>query len=58
MTDNGNFILDVDFGIIKEPLRLEARLKRIPGVIETGLFIGMTGKAYVGTRTDVKILKK
>jgi len=58
VTDNGSFILDVDFGIIKEPLRLDANLKRIPGVIETGLFIGMAKKAYVGTKTDVKILKK
>jgi len=58
VTDNGNFILDVDFGVIEDPFRLDASLKRIPGVIETGLFIGMTEKAYIGTRKDVKILKK
>jgi len=58
MTDNGSFILDVDFGIIKDPLRLDENLKRIPGVIETGLFIGMTEKAYIGTATDVKIIKR
>jgi len=58
VTDNGNFILDVDFDIIKEPRSLDADLKRISGVIETGLFIGMAEKAYVGTKTDVKILKK
>ena len=58
VTDNGNFILDVDFGIIKDPLHLDASLKRIPGIIETGLFVEMTEKAYVGTKRDVKILKK
>jgi len=58
VTDNGNFILDVDFGAIEDPLCLDADLKRIPGVIETGLFVGMTEKAYIGTRKDVKILKK
>lgn len=54
ITDNGNFILDVDFGTIDDPLSLERRLKMIPGVVETGLFIGMTQLAYIGTRTAVK----
>jgi ribose 5-phosphate isomerase A len=48
VTDNGNFILDVDFGLIKDPLSLEPKLKMNPGVVETGLFIGMTKKAYFG----------
>lgn len=54
ITDNGNFILDVDFGTIDDPLSLERRLKMIPGVVETGLFIGMAQLAYIGTRTAVK----
>jgi len=58
VTDNGNFILDVDFGVIQEPITLEANLKKIPGVIETGLFIGMAEKAYIGTEETVKILRK
>jgi len=58
MTDNGNFILDVDFGIIRDPPHLDESLKRIPGIIETGLFIGMAEKAYVGTKTGVKIIQK
>jgi len=58
VTDNGNFILDVDLGIIKEPLRLDMNLKEIPGVIETGLFIGMAEKAYIGTEKGIKVLRK
>jgi len=58
VTDNGNFIVDVDFGIIEDPKSLDAELKRIPGVIETGLFIGMADKAYIGTKTGVKTLQK
>ena len=58
VTDNGNFILDVNFGAITDPIKLEEKLKRIPGVIETGLFIDMAQRAYIGTRTEVKILKK
>jgi len=58
VTDNGNFILNVNFGAITDPLSLEEKLKRIPGVVETGLFIDMAQKAYIGTKTDVKILRK
>lgn len=57
VTDNGNFILDVDFGVIEDPKDLEPRIKRIPGVIETGLFIEMADEALIGTRSGVKILK-
>ncbi|MBS7624146.1 MAG: ribose 5-phosphate isomerase A [Candidatus Bathyarchaeia archaeon] len=56
ITENGNFILDVDFGVIDEPLDLERRLKMIPGVVETGLFIGMTHLAYIGTKTSVRVM--
>lgn len=48
VTDNGNFILDVDFGLIKDPAALEPKLKLLPGVVETGLFIGMAKKAFFG----------
>lgn len=41
LTDNGNLILDVSFGLIAEPEDLGLRLQTIPGVIEHGLFIGM-----------------
>lgn len=38
ITDNGNFILDCDFGTIENPEELEIKLKMIPGVIESGIF--------------------
>lgn len=41
MTDNGNYILDSDFGLIDDPQSLEVRLNMIPGVVDNGLFIGM-----------------
>jgi ribose 5-phosphate isomerase A len=58
ITDNGNSILNVDFGIINNPIQLNRKLKCINGVIETGLFLGMTDMAYVGTKTEVKVLSK
>ncbi len=41
VTDNGNYILDADFGVIRRPRELNISLKLIPGVVETGLFIDM-----------------
>jgi len=58
ITDNGNFILDVNFGAIENPEELEEKLKMIPGVVETGLFIGMAHTIYVGTRDGVKKIVK
>lgn len=58
ITDNGNFIVDVDFGLISKPGELDLKLQQIPGVIETGLFIGMAEVVYVGTRTKVKRLER
>ncbi|TKJ23936.1 MAG: ribose 5-phosphate isomerase A [Promethearchaeota archaeon Loki_b32] len=48
ITDNGNFIIDVDFGEIKKPQELNLKLLNIPGIVDTGLFIDMTSKVYVG----------
>ena len=58
ITDNGNFIIDVDFASITAPKELDLQLKSIPGVIETGLFIGMADVVYVGTKTSVQRLRR
>lgn len=41
ITDNGNFILDSEFGLINDAKSLEVRLNQIPGVVGSGLFIDM-----------------
>ena len=48
MTDNGGFILDADFGVIADAAALEARLRQVVGIVETGLFIDMASAFYVG----------
>jgi ribose 5-phosphate isomerase A len=59
ITDNGNFILDVDFGAIDKPIELENRLRKVIGIVETGLFLNMTHKVYVGRKNGtVKTLNK
>ncbi len=50
VTDNGNFILDIDFGPIENPLELNRDLNSIPGLIETGLFAQMADFVYVGKK--------
>lgn len=58
ITDNGNFVLDADFGVIEKSVVLERRLKMIPGLLETGLFLSMADMVYVGQRSgEVKSLE-
>ena len=38
-TENGNIILDCDFGTIKNPKILTQKIKQIPGVLESGIFL-------------------
>ena len=54
VTDNGNFIVDIYCGIVKNPEAFNSKLKSIPGIIETGLFLNMANLVYVG-RKDGKI---
>jgi ribose 5-phosphate isomerase A len=38
ITDNGNFVVDTDFGVIEDPAALAAGIDPIPGVVEHGIF--------------------
>ena len=58
ITDNGNAIIDAYFGEIVNPPELAVKVKMIPGVVETGFFIGLTDIVYVGTSTEVERLVK
>lgn len=53
ITDNGNYILDCEFGTIEDPEQLTHRLNAIPGVVDNGLFIQMARKIIVGYRDGV-----
>ncbi len=49
VTDQGNLILDVLFNDgIKNPKEIEMKINNIPGVLENGLFVGLTDKVLVG----------
>jgi ribose 5-phosphate isomerase A len=58
ITDNGNAIIDASFGPIGNAAELEKKLKMIPGVVETGLFIGLADIAYVGTASAVEKIER
>ncbi len=58
ITDNGNAIIDAYFGEIVNPAELAVKVKMIPGVVETGFFIGLTDIVYVGTSTEVERFEK
>ncbi|MFX1257551.1 MAG: ribose 5-phosphate isomerase A [Promethearchaeota archaeon] len=58
VTDNGNFIIDVDFGIIDNPSELNQKILLIPGVVETGLFLNMTSKIYIGQKDGSIMVRK
>jgi len=58
ITDNGNVIVDVDFGLLHEPAKLECKLNGISGVVETGLFVKMADLIYLGERSGARELKK
>jgi len=58
ITDNGNFIVDADFGPIDAPDKLNSELKSIPGLVETGLFINTADTVYIGTSKGVQKLER
>ena len=58
ITDNGNAIIDASFGLIQKPGELEVKLKMIPGVVETGLFVNLTDIVYLATSNAVEKIER
>lgn len=58
ITDNGNFVLDTKFDEINNPYELEIELNTIPGVLENGIFAGITDKVIVGSEAGNKVIEK
>jgi ribose 5-phosphate isomerase A len=57
ITDSGNRILDCSFGPIVDPARLEERIRRVVGVVESGLFIGRANIVFVANTSGVDRLE-
>ncbi|HET6619061.1 MAG TPA: ribose-5-phosphate isomerase RpiA [Dongiaceae bacterium] len=53
VTDGHNRILDCEFGPIADPARLERRIGRVVGVVESGLFISRADSVFVADAIGV-----
>ena len=53
-TDQGNMILDCEFGPIADPAKLAGQLDRRAGIVEHGLFIGLTHLLIVAGASGIR----
>lgn len=56
VTDGGHYILDCAFGPIADPPLLERQLACRIGVVDSGLFIGLTTKTFVASPDGILVL--
>lgn len=57
VTDNGNYILDCNFGQIDDAEDLDDALKFIPGVVESGLFLDICDVAIIAGDDGVRLIE-
>jgi ribose 5-phosphate isomerase A len=57
-TDSGNVIYDVKTGPIDDPAALDRALRAVPGVVETGLFVGRCDVLIVADPNGVRRLTR
>ncbi len=58
ITDENNYIIDLEIDKILNPAGLDAKLKSFAGVVETGLFYGVADTVIVGVGNKIKIFNK
>jgi ribose 5-phosphate isomerase A len=58
VTDNGNQILELRVTAIRDPLGLDRELRAIPGVVGTGLFLGMADAVIIERDGKVEVRTK
>ncbi|HEY2872254.1 MAG TPA: ribose-5-phosphate isomerase RpiA [Reyranella sp.] len=57
-SDNGNYLADGRIGVLTDAARLDRALQAIPGVIETGLFVGFADLVIVSDGASVTVNQK
>ncbi|MEZ5308846.1 MAG: ribose-5-phosphate isomerase RpiA [Pyrinomonadaceae bacterium] len=55
LTDERNFIIDADFGLISDPYLIEEELNQIEGVVCNGLFLDLADMVIIGDGDGVKV---
>ncbi|MBU1678938.1 MAG: ribose-5-phosphate isomerase RpiA [Bacteroidetes bacterium] len=54
ITDEGNFILDANFGRIENPGKLSLELNQRAGIVENGLFVGIADKVIIASENGIR----
>lgn len=57
-TDNANYILDCRVKEIGDPMKLECSLRSIPGIVDTGLFLGMADTVMIQDSDTVTVRRR
>jgi ribose 5-phosphate isomerase A len=58
LSDAGNFIVDLATGEVPDPLKLDQALQALPGVVETGLFLGRADVVVVAGADGIRELAR
>ena len=58
VTDNGNWILDCEIAAQDDAAALDRDIRRIPGVIDTGFFLGTAERVLVAEGEAVRVLRR
>ena len=56
ITDQGNIIIDCEFGPIPDPQELAAALERRAGIVQHGLFLGLAAEVIVASEGGIRRL--
>jgi ribose 5-phosphate isomerase A len=56
VTDEGNYVLHCRFDAIDDPAALDREIHRCPGVVETGLFVGLASEVVVAEAGGVRVI--
>jgi ribose 5-phosphate isomerase A len=57
-SDSGNFIVDLALAPVTAPAELDRALRAVPGVVETGLFVGRADIVVVAAEIGVQTLRR
>ncbi|MBY0523097.1 MAG: ribose-5-phosphate isomerase RpiA [Gemmataceae bacterium] len=58
ISDNANYVLDCKIQPIADPRKLEAEILAIPGVVGTGLFLGMAHTVLIQDGDNVQVKER
>jgi ribose 5-phosphate isomerase A len=58
ITDNGNYILDCRIRVLPSPAAAEQAIRAVPGVVGTGLFLGLADTVLVDTGDEIQVRRR